>query len=56
MLAFPAIVIPLTAKLHMSMANVLEISFLMYLMFGVSALPWGIAGDKWGSRPFFIVF
>lgn len=56
MLAFPAIVIPLTTKLSMSMASVLEISFLMYLMFGVSALPWGIAGDKYGSRPFFLIF
>jgi len=56
MLAFPALVIPLTIQFDMDMAHVLEISFLMYLMFGVSALPWGIAGDKWGSRPFFLLF
>lgn len=56
MLAFPAILLPLTIKLDMNIAGVLEISFLMYLMFGVSALPWGIAGDKWGSRPFFVIF
>ena len=56
MLAFPALVIPLTIQYQMNMAGVLEISFLMYLMFGISALPWGIAGDKWGSRPFFVIF
>ncbi|MCJ7774050.1 MAG: MFS transporter, partial [Desulfobacterales bacterium] len=56
MLAFPALVIPLTVQFNMNMASVLEISFFMYLMFGISALPWGIAGDKWGSRPFFIIF
>jgi MFS family permease len=56
MLAFPALVIPLTTQFNMPMAGVLEISFLMYLMFGVSALPWGIAGDKWGGRKFFVIF
>lgn len=56
MLAFPSLVIPLTVQFDMDMAHVLEISFLMYLMFGVSALPWGIAGDRWGSRPFFVLF
>lgn len=56
MLAFPAVMIPLMTQLNMNMADVLEISFLMYLMFGVSALPWGIAGDKWGGRKFFAIF
>ncbi|MBW2410740.1 MAG: MFS transporter, partial [Deltaproteobacteria bacterium] len=56
MLAFPALVIPLSNQLGMNMSGVLEISFFMYLMFGVSALPWGLAGDRWGSRPFFAIF
>jgi MFS family permease len=56
MLAFPAVVIPLSSQLGMNMAEVLEISFFMYLLFGITALPWGLAGDKWGSRPFFALF
>lgn len=49
MLVFPAIVLPLTQLLHMDMASVLGLSFWMYLLFGITALPWGIAADKWGA-------
>jgi len=50
MLVFPAIVIPLTGRLDMDMAAVLGLSFWMYLLFGCTALPWGIIADRWGSR------
>lgn len=50
MAVFPALVIPLTASLHLSMAQVLGLSFWHYLLFGISALPWGLAGDRWGGN------
>lgn len=49
MLVFPAIVIPLTMRLKMGMADVLGLSFWMYLLFGCTALPWGIIADRWGG-------
>lgn len=55
MLVFPSLVIPLTSVLNMSMAQVLELSFWQYLLFGVTALPWGIAADRLGGRPLMIV-
>ena len=34
----------------MDMAAVLGISFWMYLLFGCTALPWGMLADRWGAR------
>ena len=56
MLVFPAVLLPLSAGFGMDMAQTLALSFWMYLLFGVTALPWGILADKIGSRPLFIVF
>ena len=42
MLVFPAVVVPLTLRLDMSLAQVLGLSFWMYLFFGLSALPWSL--------------
>jgi len=50
LLVFPALVLPLTGALKMDMAQVIQLSFLQYLLFGVSALPWGIVADRWGGR------
>ena len=50
MLVFPAIVLPLTKRLDMEMAGVLGISFWMYLLFGCTALPWGMIADRWGGK------
>ncbi len=50
MLVFPALVLPFSRKMNMGMAQVLELSFWMYLLFGLTALPWGLAADRWGSR------
>ena len=50
MLVFPAIVLPLTKRLDMEMAAVLGISFWMYLLFGCTALPWGMIADRWGGK------
>lgn len=50
MLVFPAVVIPLAGLLGMDMPQVLGLSFWMYLLFGLTALPWGLLGDKWGGK------
>jgi MFS family permease len=55
LLVFPALVLPLAGILRMDLAQVLQLSFLQYLLFGVSALPWGIAADRWSGRPLMIL-
>lgn len=50
MLVFPAILLPLATRLNLPLAEVLGISFWMYLLFGVTALPWGIAADRFGAK------
>jgi MFS family permease len=50
MLVFPAIVLPLTKRLDMEMAAVLGMSFWMYLLFGCTALAWGMIADRWGGK------
>ena len=56
MLVFPAVVLPLTQRLHLPMSAVLELSFWMYLLFGLTALPWGIAADRWGAKKLLVLF
>ena len=56
MLAFPALLLPLAEHLGMDMAEALGLSFWMYLLFGVTALPWGVAADRWGARPLLLIF
>ncbi len=55
MLVFPAIVLPLAGVMDMEMAKVLGLSFWMYLLFGLSALPWGLIGDRWGGKTLMMV-
>jgi len=56
MLVFPALVLPLVGRLKMDMAYVLDLSFWMYCLFGVSALPWGIIADRWGAKRLFLIY
>ncbi|MDM8523170.1 MFS transporter [Desulfococcaceae bacterium HSG8] len=56
MLVFPAVLLPLSGRLNMEMADVLGISFWMYLLFGLTALPWGLAADRWGAPPLLLIF
>ena len=56
MLVFPAVVLPLTEVLGMQMTGVLAMSFWMYLLFGLTALPWGLAADRWGAGPLMGIF
>ncbi len=56
MLTFPAVVLPLATQLKLPIAEVLGISFWMYLLFGLTALPWGLAADRFGARTLMGVF
>ncbi len=56
MLTFPAVVLPLAARLNLPLAEVLGFSFWMYLLFGVTALPWGLAADRFGPNILMAVF
>jgi MFS family permease len=55
-LIFPALAIPLMLSLKMDLADVLKLSFLMYLLYGIGALPWGMISDRFGNRRSLIVF
>ena len=50
MLIFPSLVIPLTKYFEMPIPEVLSLGFLMYLLFGLGALPMGIVTDLWNGR------
>ncbi len=56
MLVFPAVLLPLAAQFGMEMGPTLALSFWMYLLFGVTALPWGLLADRFGSRPLLLLF
>jgi MFS family permease len=56
MLVFPAIVLPLAARVNLDMATVLGFSFWMYLLFGITALPWGLVADRWGAAALMVLF
>lgn len=56
MMVFPAVLLPMAEQLNLSMTEVLGISFWMYLLFGITALPWGLAADRWGAGPFLGLF
>ena len=56
MLVFPALVLPLMARLDMPMAQVLSLSFWMYFLFGVTALLWGVLADRFGARPLLTIY
>ncbi len=56
MLVFPAVVLPLTGRLNLDMAQVLSLSFWMYLLYGITALPWGVMADRFGARSLMSLF
>ncbi|WP_456385341.1 MFS transporter [Desulfolithobacter sp.] len=56
MLVFPAILLPLSSRLGLGMAETLELGFWMYLLFGITALPWGLLSDRFGARPLLALF
>ncbi|MCJ7809892.1 MAG: MFS transporter, partial [Desulfobulbaceae bacterium] len=56
MLVFPALVLPLAGFYGMELSQVLALSFWMYLLFGLTALPWGLLSDRFGAKPFLLLF
>ena len=56
MLVFPAVVLPLVGRMKIDMADILDLSFWMYCFFGITALPWGMIADRWGSKPLFLIY
>ena len=56
MLVFPALVLPLMARLDMEMAQVLSLSFWMYLLFGLTAIFWGLLADRFGAVPLLFIY
>ncbi|MEN8199117.1 MAG: MFS transporter [Thermodesulfobacteriota bacterium] len=56
MLVFPAILLPLSGMLAMEMRAVLNLAFWMYLLFGFTALGWGMLADKFGPRRLLALF
>ena len=55
-LVFPTLVLPLSHRLGLDLASVLGLSFWQYLLFGISALPWGLASDRFGAKLFLQIF
>ena len=49
-LAFPALVMPISRDLSLEPAQVIPLSFPMYLCYGVLAIPWGYLSDRFGPR------
>ncbi len=50
MLAFPALVMPISRDLGLPVSEVLRISFWMYLLYGIPSMGWGWISDVWGHR------
>ena len=50
MLVFPALVMPMSRDLGLPLATVLNISFWMYLLYGLLALGWGWISDHLGHK------
>lgn len=55
-IVFPSLAIPLMLSLRMELADVLKLGFLMYLLFGITALPAGLLADRLGNRRSLVVF
>jgi MFS family permease len=54
-LVFPAVTMPLVSDLGMPLEDVVKLSFLMYLCFGLFALPVGQLVDRWQARGMLII-
>ncbi len=51
MLAFPAMVMPMSRDLGLPVSEVVGLSFWMYFLYGVLAALWGWISDRWGHKP-----
>lgn len=49
-LVFPALMMPISRNLNLPLAEVVNISFWMYLLYGILAIFWGWISDRWGHK------
>ncbi len=49
-LIFPVLVLPLSRDLGLPLDKILGLSFLMYLLYGLAAIPWGFISDSTSPR------
>jgi hypothetical protein len=47
MLIFPALLLPMSGELDVSFAVEVNFSYLIYLLYGFIAAPWGFLSDHW---------
>ncbi len=50
MLLFPPLATTIALDLGLELNQVFSISFLMYLLYGLGAVPWGFLADQWNPR------
>jgi MFS family permease len=55
MLIFPAATMPMVATFGMPIEEVVKISFVMYLAFGLGALPSGYLVDRWQAKGMLVI-
>ncbi len=54
-LVFPAVAMPLVKTLGLPLEEVVKLSFLMYLLYGLCALPVGVIVDRWQARRMLVI-
>lgn len=50
MLVFPALLLPISRDYGLPLSRTVDISFSMYLLYGLMAAPWGILSDRWSHK------
>ena len=50
MLVFPALLLPISRDYGLPLSQAVDISFSMYLLYGLMAAPWGILSDRWSHK------
>lgn len=50
MLIFPPLATTIAKDFGTALHDVFQLSFPMYLLYGLSAVPWGYAADRWNTR------
>jgi MFS family permease len=54
-LVFPAVAMPLIGSLGLPLEEVVKLSFLMYLLYGLCALPVGLIVDRWQAKSMLVI-
>ncbi|RKX78749.1 MAG: hypothetical protein DRP87_05405 [Spirochaetes bacterium] len=49
-LVFPALVMPISRALQLPLSRVVDLSFYMYLLYGLISIPWGLLSDHVGHK------